>query len=133
MSYVIFSIDNWWDLHTLAKFTRHVDTLRSMGKLQGNVVSLVGCYEDVLETSFLVTERDFEDHVLTSDYVKGQHSFMYVSEQKQMPARIVTQDGEILQRGRLKQVSVINALDQSGWTYRPDVNTYYILEASKDG
>lgn len=127
MSYVIFSIDNWWDLHTLAKFTRHMDTLKSMGKLQGSVVPLVGCYNDQPEMSFICTEYDFDTGVRGSGYVDKQESFLYVSEEKQMPAWLKDRDGNKLKSGRLEKSNAVSAMDTGSWTYRADINQFFTM------
>jgi hypothetical protein len=127
MSYVIFSIDNWTDLHTKAKFFRHMDTLRSMGKLKGKLLSLIGSWEGELEDSFLLDQEDFESHVRHSGFVGDQTAFVIVSEEKSMPVRLDSIWGS-LKVGRMKAVTKEKALAQDGWTYRPDTNTYYIIE-----
>lgn len=127
MGYVIFSIDNWTDLHTKAKFFRHMDTLRSMGKLNGKLLSLIGSWEGQLEDSFLLDQEDFETHVRHSGFVEDQTAFVIVSEEKSMPVRLDSIWGS-LKVGRMKAVTKKKALAQDGWTYRPDTNTYYIIE-----
>ena len=127
MSYVIFSIYNWTDLHTKAKFFRHMDTLRSMGKLKSKLLSLIGSWEGQLEDSFLLDQEDFESHVRRSGFVNDQNAFLIVSEEKSMPVGYDTIFGYV-QEGRMKAVTKEKALVQEGWTYRPDTNTYYIIE-----
>jgi len=132
MSYVIFSIDNWTDLHTKAKFFRHMDTLRSMGKLKGKLLSLIGSWEGELEDSFLLDQEDFETHVRRSGFVDNQNAFLIVSEEKSMPVGYDTIFGYV-REGRMKAVTKEKALAQDGWTYRPDTNTYYIIEVAEGG
>lgn len=73
---VIFSIDNCGDLHTLAKFTRLLDTKRVMGDLVGNVVIGKGEWEGEAEIIFNTTFVDFQRHVLDSGYVDNQECFL---------------------------------------------------------
>lgn len=129
MSYVIFSIDNWYDIHTLAKFTRHVDTLRSMSRLKGEVKVLVGCYDDRPEISFICTESDFNNHLKDLVYLKNQECFLHVSEEKQMPAYLVNQSGEKMDSGRLETVAGYVALaTHSSWSYRPDLDRFFVMD-----
>lgn len=127
MDYVIFSIDKWNDLHTMAKFTRHMDTLRAMDKLKGNVVSLIGGYKGKMEASFIVSRKDFEDHVRPSGYVDNQESFLYVSNSKRCYLRY--NDGYIEEIGICKEVSKDVAMsDHEGFTYHPISETYWVVE-----
>lgn len=129
MSYVIFSIDHWYELHTLAKFTRHVDTLRSMGKLEGQVFLLIGCYQDRPELSFICTEKDFNDHIRDSNFVNGQKSFLHVGDESKMPAWIKDWEGNTLDSGRLRVRNNVVALAEYGdWSYRPDLNIFYVMD-----
>jgi hypothetical protein len=126
MEYVIFSIDKWYDLHTLAKFTRHLDTLRSMGKLEGEVKLIIGSYEDKPELSFICMQSDFNNFVKDSGYVDNQDSFLYVGDEKGMPARLIDKEGKMLDGGRLKEVGPLMAFEESSWSYRPDLNKFYV-------
>jgi hypothetical protein len=129
MSYIIFSIDRWYDLHTLAKFTRHIDTIRAMGNLQGDVIPVIGCYEDKPEISFICTDHDFHKHVVPSGYLAEQKTYLEVTEEKQMPAWIKDFLGNTLDKGRLTQKSHALALSESdGWTYRPDIDKFFVME-----
>lgn len=128
MDYIIFSIDNWYDIHTLAKFTRHVDTLRSMGKLKGAVTPLISSYEDKPEISFICTVEDFDTHIDGAGYMINQESYMYVSSDKHMTAKVVDKHFETLKSGRLSAVNALTASDEASWSYRPDLNQYYILK-----
>jgi len=129
MDFVVFSIDNWHDIHTLAKFTRHVDTLRSMGKLEGNVKVLVGCYDDRPEISFICMKSDFNNHFKDTPYLRDQKTFLHVSEEKQMPAYLADQEGNKVDSGRLSPVAGYVALGtHSSWSYRPDIDKFFVME-----
>lgn len=78
MTKIIFSIDNPHDLHQQAKFLRHLDTQRALGKLEGVVRLAIGSYEGALEPAFVMDEIDFDNHVWGSDYFKGQECFLRV-------------------------------------------------------
>lgn len=123
MDYVIFSFDNYHDLHTVAKFTRYIDTLRAMGKLNGGVVSLIGSWDGKLEYSFLTRLDDFNRYIRDSFYVDGQQSFMFVCGDRM---HIHWGDGVIC--GRLVVVTPDEAFEHEGWTYRIDTDTFYLME-----
>lgn len=124
MDYVIFAIDKGYDLHTKAKFLRHVDTLRSMGKMDGNMKLVIGSYKGRLEDSYIIQENDFNMHVLDSGFVDKQETFMFVGRQRWMPYWIETKDQKVLQKGNLRSMHYIPD-GVKDWTYRPDLNTYW--------
>lgn len=127
MKYTIFSIDNVGDLHTLAKFTRHLDTLRSMGKLRGNVIPCIGSYKGVLEQSFLMRSDDYGEHVDNTHYMDNQESILRVSECNKQYAELyfLAEEGRV-PIGSLKSVSKAEAMHHDAWTYRPDLDIYWV-------
>lgn len=125
--FVIFSIDNVNDLHSLAKFTRYLDTRRSMGELRGNVIICTGSYKGQLETSFLMRRDDFDEHIRNSVYIANQESILRVSEcNKQYATLEYLKDGRDEFIGSLKSVPKDEALMHDAWTYRPDINQYWV-------
>ena len=135
MKYVIFSVDNVHDLHTLAKFTRYVDTLRAMGYLKGDFKTLVGSYKGVMEYSFLCDRVDFDKHVLLSGFVDNQESFLnlsYTSNGRTSPRFFAKlwypATGQTASIGEFKGVTKREAMDYEGWTYDPALNKYFIVE-----
>jgi len=127
MDFAIFSIDNWTDLHTQAKFLRHLDTVRAMGNLTGSVIPTIGSYQGHLEPSYVMMAEDFVAHVLETPYVQNQNSFLWVGVEKQMPFWIKDRKGNVLDSGRLVQ-STYQPLDQDSWTYRADYGVYFYKE-----
>lgn len=135
MNYVIFSIDNVHDLHTLAKFLHSMDVHRAMQRTTGEMKICVGSYKGVLETSFIMTEHDFGAFVEASEYVQHQESVLLVEDGHKgaMYASLWyldrgLRDGEHYSLGRLKSVDKSVALEQDAWTYRPDLNIYWIAQ-----
>jgi hypothetical protein len=63
MEMIVFSIDKAHDLHTQAKFLRHLSNRKAMGEMLGEVQLCIGKYEGVLEPSFLMLSVDFNKHV----------------------------------------------------------------------
>jgi hypothetical protein len=140
MKYVIFSIDNVHDLHTLTKFTRYVDTLRAMGYLKGDFKTLIGSYKGSLEYCFLCDRVDFDKHVLSYGYVDDQESFLslsYTSNGRTAPRALAklwhnnSGDGEY-GFGEFKEATKSEAMDSDGWTYDPTSNKYFIVEQYND-
>ena len=131
MNYVIFSIDNVHDLHTLAKFLHSMDVHRAMQRTTGEMKICIGAYKGVLETSFIMTEHDFGAFVEASEYVQHQESVLLVEDGHHGETYASlhylsggVRDGEHVSLGILKSV----ALMQDAWTYRPDLNIYWITE-----
>lgn len=74
--YTVFSIDNDKDLHTVAKFTRYLDTLRAMSKLHYPPKVCMGMYCYSIEQSYFVDRNDFEAFIRHSGYVDEQETFL---------------------------------------------------------
>ena len=133
MDYVIFSIDNAHDLHTQAKFLRYMDTLRAMDKLKGNMVLVIGCYKGVLEPAFILKEEDFDGFVRHKGFVDNQESVLHVWDKRmfcELEYLSSTQLDE--SKCRLYEVSEKEAFASEGFTYRPDVKTYWIMKESEE-
>ena len=135
MNYVIFSIDNVHEVHTLAKFTHTVDVHRVMQRMQGDMKICVGAYKGVLESSFIMTERDFATFIEGSEHVLNQESVLLVEDGHKGNTYASlhylsrgVRDGEHVDLGLLKSVDKSVALMQDAWTYRPDLNIYWITE-----
>jgi hypothetical protein len=130
-SFIIFSIEGVSDVHTQAKFLRHIDTLKSMGKMSGKMIPCIGMYKGVLEPSYLVSSEDFFDHIATPNgYVSGQESFLQidVGHRGQQVASLLYIDTGLTPLGRISSVSKEEALKRDAWTYRMDTNTYFVTE-----
>lgn len=135
MNYIIFSIDNATDLHTLSKFTHYVDVQRSMQRMQGDMKLCIGAYNGVLEQSFIMTEHDFGSFIEAGDYVQNQESVLLIEDghHGEVYASLWylnrgLRDGEHVDLGLLKSVDKSVALSKDAWTYRPDLNIYWITE-----
>jgi len=124
-NYVIFSIDDVNDVHKLSKFLHHVSVLDAMQKTKGKLKVCIGSYKGEMEQSFIMHEDDFH-HV--SAYVKGQESFLYVRDGHKgvVYADLHYNDGETVPLGQIKAVSKDEAMQQDAWTYRPDMNVYWV-------
>lgn len=137
--YVIFAIDNDADLHTNAKFLRYVDERQAMGKMKGKMKLCIGSYMGVMERSYIVRWDDFVEHIAESGYVDNQESILVLRDGyygkvyatlKYNDHGYPMEDGlSDLFLGILKAVDKDEAMDNDGWTYRPDINQYFVVEA----
>lgn len=131
--YVIFAIDNDADLHTNAKFLRHVDEQRAMMKMNGTMQLCIGSYKGKLERSYIMRWDDFMEHVADSGYVDKQESVLILRDGAygKTYASLKYNDGsdDELNLGVLKPVTAYNAMLEAAWTYRPDLDQYYVCEA----
>jgi hypothetical protein len=137
--YVVFAIDNDNDLHTNARFLRYVDELRAMSKMDGTMQLCIGSYLGQMERSYIVTFSDFIEHIMDSGYVDKQESVMVLRDGyygKVYATLKFNNYGYDMEDGRgdmllgiLKAVDKDDALAEYGWTYRPDLNQYYVVEA----
>jgi hypothetical protein len=130
-NYVIFSIDYVHDVHALAQFSHHLDMKRAMQKLKGNVVLAVGSYKGQLEQSFILLREDFDAVVRGSDWIRDQESILHVEDGHW---GVVYGALEYLATGTTEHIGVIKEIDKrevmayDAWTYRPDLNKYFIAE-----
>lgn len=134
-NYVIFSIDNVHDLHTLSKFLHYMDVQRAMQRMQGEMKLCIGAYKGVLEQSFIMTEHDFGAFIEAGEHVQNQESVLLVVDghHGEMYASLWYLDrglryGDHASLGLLKSVDKSVALAQDAWTYRPDLNIYWIAQ-----
>lgn len=130
-NYVIFSIDNVHDVHALAQFSHHLDMKRAMQKLSGNVVLAVGSYKGQMEQSFILLRDDFDAVVRGTDWIKEQESVLHVEDGAYgvvYGALEYLASGSVEHIGVMREASQSEALQHDGWTYRPDLNKYFIVE-----
>ena len=130
-NYVIFSIDNVHDVHTLAQFLHHLDMKRAMQKLKGKPVLCIGSYKGQMEQSFILLRDDFDLVVRGSQWIKEQESILHVEDGMYgvvYGALEYLASGTTEHIGTLKEVDQREAVCHAGWTYRPDLNIYWITE-----
>lgn len=122
MNYVLFSIDNVTDIHILAKFLRHFDTQRALMKTKGNLVQCIGMWKGKLEVSFLCREEDYEEFVKPLGFTNKQDCVILVSGPKM---ECFIDDFFI---GQMEEVSKEEAFRSEGFTYRPDLDIYWVVK-----
>ena len=143
--YVIFAIDNDGDLHTNAKFLRYVDERVAMQKMKGKMKLCIGSYKGKLERSYIVRWDDFMEHIADSGYVDKQESILILRDgyygvtyatlkfnsayNTDWPAEFPNVGSNDLFLGVFKSIPANEALYEEAWTYRPDLDTYYVCEA----
>ncbi len=127
MDYVVFAIDNNKDLHTVAKFTRHIDTKRAMGGLNGDMVQCIGNWEGILEVSYIMRRDDYERYVLTGGFTKGQEAVMIAPRDNRLCASIVSFDmgHTFATLGAIREISVSEATHDVAWTFNTISGKYF--------
>jgi hypothetical protein len=130
-NYVIFSVDNVQDVRTLAQFSHHLDMKRAMQKTKDSVKTCIGSYKGVMEQSFIMSRDDFDLVVRGTKWVENQESILHVEDGHRgvvYGALEYLADGTTEHIGVLREVSQSEAIQHDGWTYRPDLNKYFIAE-----
>jgi len=130
--YVVFSIDNVTEMRTLKRFLKVVDTAKAMKKMEGDMKLCIGSYKGVMEQSFIMRQDDFEAFVVPNGFVQNQESFLILEygHKDVVYASLLWNESKRHEPiGRMVEVSHKKALRQDAWTYRPDLNAYFVAEA----
>lgn len=124
---VIFSIDDQ-SVYGLMKFYRRASELEAMQKLEGKIVPCIGMYEGVFEFSWIATEEDFLEHF--DDLASGQKTLLKVTTDSggRMFAKLVNyRDHSEIRKGRLVEVDPETAIKGAAFTYRLDLDKYWVM------
>jgi hypothetical protein len=130
-NYVIFSVDNVQDVRTLAQFSHHLDMKRAMQKTKDSVKTCIGSYKGVMEQSFIMSRGDFDLVVRGTKWVENQESILHIEDGnagKVYGELEFLSDGSRQYLGQVSEVPQDEAMQHDGWTYRPDLNKYFIVE-----
>lgn len=122
---VIFAIDNGHDLHQQAKFLRHLDTMRAMGKLSAMPKCCVGYWEGQLERSYILPIDDYRVYVAQHGFVDGQHSVVRVDDNVNADLMRPDLSVRMFNIGRMHAVSQDVAQVMGAWTYVEEEGRYY--------
>lgn len=122
---VIFAIDNGHDLHQQAKFLRHLDTMRAMGKLSAMPKCCVGYWEGQLERSYILPIEDYRVYVAQHGFVDGQHSVVRVDDNVNADLMWPRLDVRMFNIGRMNKVDPDVARKLAAWTYVEEEGQYY--------
>ncbi len=125
---VIFAIDNDTDVHTVAKFLRHIDTARAMDNMKGSFIPCVGCYDGMLESSYMMDERDYRRLVATTDFTKDQDCIMLVPADTRQPCTLESGVNNSSTIGPMRKVDALEALGLVAWTYVIETGTYWTTD-----
>ena len=125
---VIFAIDNNTDTHRVAKFLRYMDTQRAMTRTSNNMVHCIGCWEGILEPSYMVDEADWNAFVKWSDFVENQDCVLYVPGDTRQPCTLVYRDGTQQTVGTMREAPASEALQATGWTYVQATGKYFVTD-----
>ena len=126
MARVIFSIDNYYDLHSLAKFLRYMDTKRASGMLRGKFEILMGSWGGIPEVSFECEAQDFADYVIPFGCNKGQDSILVIFDQ--IDVFLVSGSRASERIGTWTEVSELEAKMAEGYTYKPEEEKWYLIK-----
>lgn len=126
MDYVVFAIDNNDDIHTVAKFMRHMDTKRAMGDMKGAMVQAIGYWEGILEPSYIMRKDDYL--AFAQDYTKEQEAVLVAPENNRQPAYLMdaAMGDYIATLNPIRQVSAEDAKAAQGWTFNQTTGKYFV-------
>lgn len=125
--YVIFSVDNADNLHSLSKAMRYLDTVQAMD-IGTTIINCVGMCEGKFEVPFICTLDVFNKHVKDCPFVQDQATYLLVEDgHKRIYGSLYTWDGTKFHSGVIEEVSAEEAMSHDGWTYRPDIDKYWVL------
>lgn len=134
MKYLCFSISDQSE-EGLAEFAKYVRFEQEAGQIENNVITARGSWGGETEASFIMNSLDFLRAVEGTKYVVGQECIMEISECNKRYADIVHLDEEGMRLeisrfsvGCLKSVSREEAEANGDYTYRPDMDTYWIAQ-----
>ena len=127
MEYIVFAIDNNTDTHTVAKFLRHMDTAKAMGKMTGNMVHGVGYWEGILKPTYIVNRDDYKAHVAGSGYVDGQDGVLVAPHGTRQPAHVATADLSTVLTGLgpIQEVPKEEVHSWDAWTFNMTSGRYF--------
>lgn len=126
MEYVVFAIDHNRNNHHVAKFEAHMDKARAMGKMLGQMVRGIGCWEGILEQIYICTKSDYLKHA--AQWAPLQECVLVVNEDARQPA--YTADAATLQQidmvGPVRHVTASEAMASMAWTYNAVTGKYFV-------
>lgn len=131
MRYVIFSIDNPYDLLNVSRFLRHFETKRVMDETKGTLKFCIGKWKAQMETSYICAYSDFLSVVLPSGFIDNQEAVVEVTQdvKRRSWARLIYLGTDKVSDFKpLVSVSAEEAGKCDGYTYRPDLDTYFVIK-----
>ena len=119
--HVIFAIDDNDNIHTVAKFTRYLDTLRATEKLAGGVTQCIGHWEGELEVSYLMRKSDYDQFISGRGWTDNQEAILVVAGDTRQPCTLIMKDGTVHSVGRMVEIPE----PKGNWTYVPATGKYF--------
>lgn len=129
MSVCIFSFDTKDVLTAAAQY----QAIKANPALEGGIMPVFGSWRGRVEQSFVMDTDDFKAHVLHSGMVDNQEAFLVVSSCNKAYAKLwypreEGTDACWIGVGCMHQVDKDEAMASEGWTYRPDMNAYWVCK-----
>ena len=122
-AYIIFAIDGE---EADGKVFRATLSLQyKIGNMRGKCIQCVGSWKGVEETSYIMREDDFNKFV-RGNWVKKQEAIMRIYSGNRQAVELIHTGGKVEHLGFLRQVNEETARKEDGWTYRPDLDIYWI-------
>lgn len=130
MEKVIFSIDFENNPHKLNIFMNRIAEAEAFGQLEGHILPMLGKYKGKTEHCFICRRDDFDKHIRGSEYIKGQESIMMVASGNKMEVRLeyLDQRSPPVGLGCMHEVCREEAMQADAWTYRPDMDVFWIAK-----
>lgn len=125
---IIFAIDNGSDPRFRARFERHIDTQRAMGKLAGPMLLATGMWEGVMEGAYIMTLKDYLAHVAPR-WVQNQDCVLVT--RRGEPCMLTEAGGVMPTKNTLGPLVVkpfAEAIKSPGWTYVHALDEYWVAE-----
>lgn len=140
MSFIIFTIDFENNPYRMNLFMNYLAERKR--RMQGNVIPMIGCYKGKREHSFICLRDDYFDHIKDTGFMKGQESILHVSSGNKQECCLEYICDELPPRatarrvamGSMHEVCAEEAAQAEAWTYRPDIDKYWIArKGNPDG
>lgn len=122
---VCFAIDTNSDVHTTAKFLRHMDTAKAMGTLRGSLILCIGSWNGELEPSYLMDERDYRKLVEPLGFTKGQSSILHIPGDTRQPCTLEYSNPEVPDDTLRPLMEVQHPVKATSWTYVIETGKYF--------
>lgn len=123
MSVIIFEFDT---KDVLCIAMQYQSIKRAIAPSMGDIKPVIGHWEGVTSQSFIMDEVEFNRLVRNSGMVDKQECFMHVTSCNKAYASLEYQDGLSIALGSMHQVSMEQAMRSDGWTYRPDLDVWWV-------
>lgn len=129
-NHVIFAIDDNTDFRAVTKFMRHLDAARALSYLKGAVTECVGYWEGEMETSYIMTEKDYLEFVVPEGvqdrFVGRQACVLVVPSDVRQPCHTATPTLDFIESvGPMVEVSKDQALKMEAWTFNKTTQRYH--------